>query len=199
MTPNTSSPLLARTVWNSLADRTARPHQKPAGDILCMIQKYLFPPLRRLFQRASFVSSGDLDARLQKEGTETLLAVVLWCVIYFYLLGWREMKGGLNEWCVSGEEEEIPLCGWNWLVSLEGGMGDTWCRGCCQTQDSRVFVFSIITRFTSSSPPPLLLPSRKDHSAFNFQFFLKLVDQWSANIENGKTKPPKISVIISTT
>lgn len=51
-----------------------------------------------------------------------------------------------------GAVEEIPSCGWNWMGSSEGrDGGDTWCRGCCQSPDSRAFVFSIITRSTSFS------------------------------------------------
>lgn len=85
----------------------------------------------------------------------------------------------------NGAVEEIPSCGWNWMGSSEGrdgGGGDTWCRGCCQSPDSRAFVFSIITRSTSfssflpfheSSVPPSL-----------FQFFPE-----ASSIVNQCTEP----------
>lgn len=80
--------------------------------------------------------------------------------------------------------EEIPLCGWNWMGSSEGrDGGDTWCRGCCQSLDSRAFVFSIITRSTSFLPHSFnasFLPERSILPSL-FQFFpevISIINQW---------------------
>lgn len=90
------------------------------------------------------------------------------------------MNGGINE----QGEEEIPPCGWNWMVISEGGMGDTWCRGCCQAWDSRVFVFSIIT----CCPSPPHSSSLKDHSAFTFSILSQTLSYRSSVFKTQKWK-----------
>lgn len=88
------------------------------------------------------------------------------------------MNRGINEWWSCGGNS--PL--WMELdgkLRGEGWGGDTWCRGCCQSPDSRAFVFSIITRSTSFLPHSFL-PERTILPSL-FQFFpevISIVNQW---------------------
>lgn len=84
---------------------------------------------------------------LEKEKWERAAGCCVVLCYYFHLLGKRR-----DEW-----RNKWMMVGWwgggNSLVWMEldgelgdgGGMRATWCRGCCQAQDSGVFVFSIIT------------------------------------------------------
>lgn len=93
---------------------------------------------------------------------------------YSHFVVWRgRWMGGINE----QGEEEIPPCGRNWMVILEGR--DAWCRGCCQSPDSSAFVFSIITCCTSSLP---FLLAEGPFSLLLFPFFPKvgLAARWSS-------------------
>lgn len=82
------------------------------------------------------------DVEQKGETVKPSLVVLLGVIIP---ICWGKIDEWVDKWMM---EEEIPLSGWNWMASSgmdRGRTGGTWCRGCCQGQDSGIFVFSIIT------------------------------------------------------
>lgn len=156
-----ASRLLACTVWYSLADRMTRPHQNLPVAFFAWFRHISFSYwewTERSDQKTHHPEKLRFGFEVGKKESEPLV-VVLFCVI----ISIWEMNGGINGWWVGGGVEEIPLSGWNWMASLGIGGRDwrPWCRGCCQPQDSGVFVFSIIACCSSSflfSLPTAILP-----------------------------------------
>lgn len=122
-----ASQLLAGTVWYSLADRMARPHQNLPVTFFTWFRHIPFSHwdwVKRSDQKTHHAKKAEIDARFEKRREGEPVVVVLFCVIISICWGKGEMNGGINGWWFGGGEEEIPLSGWNWMASL--GMGEVW-------------------------------------------------------------------------